>query len=519
MPPDPALATAAAPDPGLTAAVYVIAGLVLLGCNFFFVMSEFAFVKVRDSQVAALAVVGDPRAEALRHIKGRLDEYLSVVQIGITGATIGMGIVIDEGIGQLVEHAFLRVGWSGTAANLVSVAIAFATATYLTIVTSELVPKAIAIRNTERAALAAARPMRLMHRLFWLPMMLLKLSARLVLRLLGFRHEPREIHSEDELRIILGESQAGGVMTFRRLLLFENLFDLGDTRVRNAMRPRTAARTLPADGTRDDLAAAVAACGYSRYPIVAPGADPAAPPLGVVHAKEVLTRLAPGAPLSSLARPYLTFQADTPLERALGDFQRSRNHLAIALDGRGGWIGIITFEDVIEEIVGSIEDEFERDQPLHLDELLAAERIVLDVPAASIEAAIGRVVQQVPLPGLPGGMTAADAARRLLERERSLSTCVGRGIAIPHARIDGLDRPIVIVVRITPGAAVANRRESVRLLFILLVPSGSQRLHLRLLARIAQIAESDYLFGQLIQAGDPAAVIEALAASDRAVAD
>jgi mannitol/fructose-specific phosphotransferase system IIA component (Ntr-type) len=251
--------------------------------------------------------------------------------------------------------------------------------------------------------------------------------------------------------------------------------------------------------------------------VVTREADPAGPPIGIVHAKEVLAKLAPGASLASMVRPFLTFPADAPLERALTEFQRSRNHLAVVVDAAGRWVGLLSFEDVIEEIVGSIEDEFEREQPLHLDELLTDRRIALDIAAASIDEAISLVMRRIPLPELPETTSTLDVARLLLDRERSLSTYVGRGIAIPHARIVGLERPIAIFARLTPGIPVANRRETARFLFILLVPSGAQRLHLRLLARIAQIAESDYTLERLGQADDTAGIQEALTAGDRAM--
>jgi CBS domain containing-hemolysin-like protein/mannitol/fructose-specific phosphotransferase system IIA component (Ntr-type) len=504
------------PEAGAWTAVgYALAGVALLGCNFFFVMSEFAIVKLRDSQVAALALANDPRAALLKHMKSHLEEYLSVVQVGITGATLGMGLVIDEGIGQLVRSGLAGLGWSGPAAGATAVVLAFAIATFLTIVTSELVPKAIAIRDTERAALIAARPMRLLHRLLWLPILVLNSAARGLLRLLGFGRDLKEIHSEEELRIILGESQDGGVMPFRRLLLFENLFDLGGETVRDAMRPRAQVKSMPADATRQDMAEAVLSHGYSRYPLVPRDADSGALPIGIVHAKEALARLPADGRLSGVARPFLTFRADAPLEQALAEFQRSRNHLAVVVDGQGRWIGLLSFEDVIEEIIGAIEDEFERDQPLHLDELLGPQRIILGLHAGSIDEAVGEAMRRLPPDGLPPGVSPLDAARLLLDRERSLSTYVGRGIAIPHARVEGLERPLAAFVRLDPGVPVANRRETARFLFILLVPAGAQRLHLRLLARIAQIAESDYILERLAQAGDAAAVQEALAAGDR----
>jgi CBS domain containing-hemolysin-like protein len=509
--------TAAAAGTGLAIA-YTIAGVLLLAINAFFVLSEFAFVKVRESQVAARALAGDARAELLRHVKAHLDEYLSVVQIGITGATIGMGIVIDEGLGRVVEALFTGLGWSGAAANLIAVVISFAVATYLTIVLSELMPKAIAIRHTEAAALIAVRPMRVLHRILYLPILLLDRSARLLLRLCGFRGQVKEIHTEDELRIILGESHGGGVLSFRRLLLFENLFDLGEVRVRDAMRPRAQAQTLPADATREELITAVVAHGFSRYPLVAVDAPADALPVGVVHAKEALARLVPGQSLASISHRFPVLREDQLLEQALAEFQRQRNHLGMVTDAQGIWVGLLAFEDVIEEIVGAIEDEFEREQPLHLDQLLDSRRIHLDLQANGIDDAIVTALGALESGVLPSTCTAGEAARLLLERERSLSTAIGRGIAIPHARIEDLERPIASFVRFASPQPIPGRRDDLRFLFILLEPSGSQRLHLRLLARIARIADSDYLLERLAAAHDAPSLLEAVAAGDRIAA-
>lgn len=495
--------------------MYILSGIVLLVGNAFFVASEFAIVKIRDSQVAALVVAKDPRAKTLREIKANIDEYLSVVQIGITGATIGMGIVFDEGLGQVVEVTFIRLGWSGGAANLLSIAIAIALASYLTIVLGELVPKSLAIRHTERLALVVAGPMRLLHRLLYVPIMALNLSARLVLRIVGGAGRPKDVPDEEELRIILTASHDGGIIPFRRLLLFENLFDFGHATVGHAMRRRAQAQTLAAKGTREALIEAVVEHGYSRYPLVAEDAKHDEPPIGVVHAKEVLSSLPSGEPLSSVLRPYVVFRPDTPLEKALNEFQRTHNQLAMVVDNNGKWVGLLAFEDVIEELVGAIEDEFTRKQKVHLDELLSREHVVLDLPADSLVEAIDIVTGTIPLPGLPSGTSAADVARMLIERERSLSSYVGRGIAIPHARINDLAEPIVIFVRARPGIPVANRSETARFLFILLVPSGTPRLHLQLLSRIAHIADSSSLLERLERASTAEAIIEAIGASDR----
>lgn len=510
--------TAESPVDVWTIAAYGLSGIALLACNFYFVVSEFAIVKIRDSQVAALELGNDPRVKSLREIKANIDEYLSVIQIGVTGATIGMGIVFDEGLGQAVERVFIRLGWSGAIANLLSIALAMVFATFLTIVVGELVPKSIAIRHTEQVALIVARPMRRLHRVLYLPIMALNLSARLVMRVFGGAHRSKEVPTEEELRIILNESHGGGIIPFRRLLLFENLFDFGHATVGNAMRRRAQAKTLAADGTRQTMVEAVAEHGFSRYPLVASNAQYDESPLGIVHAKEVLSVLPENTPLSAVRRPYPTFHPETPLEKALTVFQRTHNHLAIVVDESGKWVGLLAFEDVIEELIGAIEDEFNHKRDVHFDELLSPARIVLDLAANSLVDAISLVTRIVPLTGLPDTTSTADVTRRLLNRERSLSSYVGRGIAIPHARINGLTAPIAIFVRAKPGIPIANRTETARFIFILLVPSGTPRIHLQLLSRIAHIADSNALLELLEQATTAEAIIEAIEASDRSSA-
>jgi CBS domain containing-hemolysin-like protein len=490
----------------------LLAAVALLGTNFFFVLAEFAIVRVRAARVEALVELGVAGSRSLRHIQQRMEEYLSVVQIGITGATIGMGVIIDDGLARAIHG---MIASDSAAARTAGTVASFIIATYLTIVSAELVPKALALRYTERAALIAARPMRVFHVLFYPLLMVLAKSARAVLYLLGMSKTTDDApHSEDELRIIMGQSQEGGVMTFRRLLLFENVFDLADLKVKDAMRPRHRVVTLGTDMDRAAITKLVAKEHFSRYPVVRAGDSAEQKPVGVVHVKDVLVQDDP-LNLERLARPFPTFTQDTALEQALGTFQRSRNHLAIVTNTQGQWTGILTFEDVIEELIGQIEDEFERDDPLHLDHLINDQAIALDVAGSDIERAIGAAFQRLSLSGLPPGHTTASIAGRLLEREHALTSYVGKGIAVPHLRVDGLQKPVLAFARLATPAPVPGRHETAHLLFIVLTPSGAARVHLRIMARIAQIADSDFLLERLHQATTPAEVIEAIAAGDR----
>jgi CBS domain containing-hemolysin-like protein/mannitol/fructose-specific phosphotransferase system IIA component len=493
--------------------LYLLAGLALLAVNFFFVMAEFAFVRVRPAQVEALAEAGGHPARSLAHVRAHMEEYLSVVQIGITGATLGMGIVIDEG---LADGLRTLVGAQSNWARAAVAVIAFMLATYATIVASELVPKALALRHTERIALLCAPPMRLAHAAFFPLLVLLSRSAKAVLRLLGSEASAEDApHSEQELRIILGESHEGGIMPLRRLLLFENVFDLGQLSVRDAMRPRERSAVIELELSRADVLERVRTQRYSRYPLVDPARGPHAPPVGIVHVKDLFYQLEGDFDLRRVARPFPSFVEEAPLESALATFQRTRNQLGVVLDAQGRWTGLLSFEDVIEEVIGAVEDEFEDEEPLHLEQLLARGCVALELPGANIEAALTALAQRLPKSALPPALAPAAVARALCERERALTSYVGKGIAIPHLRVDGLAAPVLAFGRSARPLAVPGRTEEARYVFLLLTPGGAARVHLRVLARIALLAESDAVLERLEQADSEAQLVEAIGEGDR----
>jgi len=496
--------------------VYLAVLVLLLLMNGFFALAEFAMVRARPSRVAELVRAGDRRAVILARIQEHMEEYLSVVQVGITCAGLGLGFVLDQGI--LVPLQSVIPG-DGLPSRIVGGVLAFAIGAFLSIVIGELVPKAMAIRNTEGFALRCAPILLFFHHLFWLPLKALAWGSKLVLRLLGYGAADAEArHSEDELRIILGESQEGGVMSFRRLLMIENVFDLGGLTVRDAMRGREGTRTVQVGDGLTTLLETVRTHRFSRYPLIDPAADKAAMPIGVVHVKDVLCHLpGPGLDLDlrSVARPYLTFRQDAPLEHVLAEFQRTHRILGMVSDDQGRWAGIVSLEDVIEDIVGQIHDEFEREPTLTLEEVLPAERILLGVEAANLEGAIARMLRCIPTDVLPASMPLDRLERTLLERERSMSSYIGHGIAIPHARIEGLSGAVVAFARIQGGVLVQGRQEKARMAFLLLTPAENPRLHIRLLSRVAALVESEYVMERLAEAADPAQVIEALSAAER----
>lgn len=492
-----------------TIAIYLLLAGILIGLNAFFVLAEFAIIKLRPSRVEQLVGEGNLRARAVQHIQSHMDEYLSVCQVGITFASVGLGFVGEPGFARLFDYL---TGASSAIAHTAAITAALILSSALHVVVGEQVPKMFALRRPEGAALFIAHPMRFWRYVFLVPIVLLSGATKGLLRLVGIRDkEKAEEHSEDELRIILAHSQSTGLMSFRRLLFLENIFDLGDVRVRDAMRGRDGVKVLRAGAPWEENYKIIKDSRLSRFPLL----GDAALPLGVIHVKDLLLEgpdKLPTLDLKKVARPYLTVLEDLPLEGVLGDFQRQRGHLAVVKNAEGKWTGIITLEDIIEEVVGTIEDEFESEPRIFMADALTPSRVVLGIDASSLEEAIGQVFGRVAASELP--LPVDKIVKAVLERERAMSTYLGNGLAIPHARLEGLDKPALIFARSDAGIPIKGREDKAHFLFVLLTPSGSPRVQVRLLARICGLIDSEYVVERLRRADTHAAVVEAIRAAE-----
>jgi CBS domain containing-hemolysin-like protein len=486
----------------------LLAVLVLLMLNGFFVLAEFALVKLRPTQVEALVQQEKPRARLVAHLQANLDEYLSVCQLGITLASIALGFVGEPAFAVLVQPLLGSWAW----AHAVAIGFAFMTVSFLHVLLGEQVPKLLAIRAPAASALNIAPLLRAAHWVLWVPLVVMNGSARLVLRLLGWSapaHEP--VHSEDELRVILELSQSAGSLSFRQLLLMENVFDLRSVHVRDAMRLRAGVAVLRASAPWAENLAEIRRVRQTRYPLV----ESDGKPIGIIHVKDLVlagpeTMERPD--LRALARPFVTVRENASLETLLGDLQRRHRHMAIVVDQRDRWTGLITLEDIIEEIVGTIEDEFVLESPMFLADGLTEGRVVLGVVASSLEDAIREAFARVPPNELP--FPAARLAEAVVERERGMPTLLAQGLAAPHARIEQLRDFVLIFARSDPGIPVHGHEDRAHLLFILLTPTRDPRVQLRLLARVAGLLESEYVVDRLRQAESPAQVLEVLRAAD-----
>ena len=342
----------------------LIAALVLILLNAFFVAAEFALVRVRESRILQLEQEGSARAGTVRHVLRDLDDYLSVCQVGITVASLALGWVGEPAVSALLRPLFEGLGiGSERLIELISVILGFAVITYAHLVFGEQAPKYFSIQRAEGTALWISRPlgvfMFLLRPLVWL----VNASTNLILRPWGIRlGEGMEAHSEEELRIMISSSTSSGVLDPQEREYLNNVFDFGDRVAREVMVPRPDIEALPSDAPLDELVDRAAFGRYTRYPVYEDDIDHV---LGAVHVKDLFRSAkeeVEGFDIKPLIRECLVVPETKRIEEILREFQKRKLQMAIVIDEWGSVEGLITIEDVLEEIVGEIQDEFDEDE-------------------------------------------------------------------------------------------------------------------------------------------------------------
>jgi tellurite resistance protein TerC len=400
--------------------------------------------------------------------------------------------------------------------HAIAIGITYLIVAYVTIVFAELVPKTIALHSPERAALLCSRAMRLCYTLFYVPLVALNRSAGAVLALIGFPAAlGAERLSEEELRLAIAESQKGGELSFRQLLTIENVLLSRRLTIADAMKTRAGARVLSTALPWAENLRTLVESRFSRFPLL----DPAQPlPIGVVHIKDLFYSRRPelsGEELRALARPCAVIRETQPLQDALAELQRRRVHWAIVVNETSEWTGFVTLEDVTEEFLGTVEDEFEIEPQTQLADALTPGRVVLNLEAATIEEAIARAFDAVPAVELP--FPAARLAAAVIAREHEMATVLGRGVSVPHARLEGLEKPVLVFARSSSGIRSAARPERTHLLFILLTSPANPRVQARLLSRIGGLLDSESVLRQLREGTSAREIFEAIRDGELAV--
>lgn len=341
--------------------ILIAVSLLLVLVNGFFVAAEFAIVRTRATRLEELIAQGHSSARTAQKLHSEMDRALSGTQLGITLASLGLGWLGEPAFAHLIEPLIQIGPWSTIVVHTISATTAFLFITLLHIVFGELVPKTISIRKSERVLLWVASPMRLFCRLAYPLILLLDKAAALILRAIGTA--PQSVHSashsEEELRLILADSRRSGLITHDQQQLVESVFDLADRSARQVMVPRTDIVFLRAGKPYQENLRIARETQHTRYPLCEEDIDHV---IGIVNVKDLLFRR-DGLDLRTIRREILFVPEMKSVRELLREFQRTHLHMAVVVDEYGSTAGLVSLEDIVEELIGEIQDEFDRESP------------------------------------------------------------------------------------------------------------------------------------------------------------
>jgi CBS domain containing-hemolysin-like protein len=335
--------------------------LLLVLANGFFVASEFALVGVRRSRIETMAAEGNRSARTLLRVINQLDAYISATQLGITLASLGLGWIAEATLAHLltpVFHLILPDTVSEVAAHSVAVGVAFAIITFLHIVLGELAPKTLALDRAESVALAVAKPMEIFYKIFKAPIWMLNHAGIWVVKIFGLTAtaEHATSYSEEELRHLIALSHKSGHLIKDEQELITNVFDFTETTVESVMTPRTEIEAFDAQLSPAEMLEQFENIGYSRMPVYSDSLDNV---IGVLLYKDLSHAMRRGSDfnIEIIIRPPVFLPTTVKLHEALRSLRGSSAHMAMVVDEHGGVEGLVTIEDLVEEIVGDIRDE------------------------------------------------------------------------------------------------------------------------------------------------------------------
>jgi CBS domain containing-hemolysin-like protein len=340
--------------------IKLLAVLLLVAANGFFVAAEFALVGVRSSRIETLANQGSRSAKLLMRLLQNLNAYLSACQLGITLASLALGWIGEPAIARLLEGPL--AGLSDTWRHGIAFAVAFSIITSLHIVLGEQAPKLMGLALAEKVALAVALPMQIFYRVFSLPIRALDWASARTVQLVGIKTtgEHGSTYTEDELRRLVDISRESGHLRAEERRLIHRVFEFSDTVVREAMVPRTEMAAIPNTCSLEEITKAFDQHRYSRLPVYRESFDDVC---GFIHSKYVMPYLLHPEKfkLEDVLQPPLYVVDTARLEHVLRQMQKAKMHFGFVVDEHGGLEGIITLEDLLEEIVGEISDEHDEE--------------------------------------------------------------------------------------------------------------------------------------------------------------
>ncbi|TCS93827.1 CBS domain containing-hemolysin-like protein [Hazenella coriacea] len=348
-------------DIGDSLNLFLILFLVVL--NGFFVASEFAIVKVRYTRIQELIEQGVSQAQTAQKVISQMDAYLSATQLGITLASLGLGWIGEPTISAFLRYFFQHLGVPDWLIQTLSLLIAFCLITFLHIVIGEMAPKTLAIRKAETMTLWTAAPLHWFYKLFKPCIILLNGTANLILKL--FKVEATDtanVYTEEEIRMLIAQSHQSGVIGFQEKKLMDNLFDFNERIVREVMVPRVNMICLYQGHSFAENFDIMRRTSHTRFPLCGKDKDDV---IGMIHVRDVYECFSADTPpsLTLLARQAIAVPETMEIKEVLRRLQKKRVGMAIVIDEFGGTSGLVTTEDIIEEIFGDIQDEFDDEPP------------------------------------------------------------------------------------------------------------------------------------------------------------
>jgi len=352
---------------------------ILIAFTAFFVAYEFAIVKIRGTRIDQLVSEGNKNAIAARTIVTNLDEYLSACQLGITVTALGLGWLGEPTV-ELILHPLLSyLNMPESISSITSFILAFASVTFIHVVVGELAPKTFAIQKAEEVTLLFARPMILFYKIMFPFIKALNGSARFITGIFGLKpaSEHEAAHSEEELQLIISESYKSGEINQSEYKYVNNIFEFDDRNANEIMVPRTEIVAFDISQSLNECLQIVTKENYTRYPVIDGEKDNI---IGMVNMKEVFTEYIRGknveTSIQEYVRPVLQVIESMPIHDLLVKMQKERVHMAILMDEYGGTAGLVTVEDILEEIVGEIRDEFDADEVPEINKINENQTIV-----------------------------------------------------------------------------------------------------------------------------------------------
>lgn len=360
---------------GLMEFVNIFIVIILIAITGFFVASEFAVIRIRGSRIDQLVQEGRKGSLAAKKVKSNLDEYLSACQLGITLTALGLGWLGEPTIHHLLKPVFESFNFSASVANTISFIIAFSVITFLHVVVGELAPKTFAIQKAEAVTLLFSSPLIWFYRISFPIILILNNSARFITRLfgLGVVSEHEEAHSEEELRIILSESYKRGEINSAEYKYVNNIFEFDNRLAKEIMIPRVEMVGIFVDDSMEEIEIVIQREKYTRYPVYNEDKDTV---LGMINVKDLYFKRESAFSIKENIRSVLHLIESIPIYDLMLRMQKTHIPLAILHDEYGGTSGMVTLEDILEEIVGEIKDEYDSDEKSAIENISDNHKVV-----------------------------------------------------------------------------------------------------------------------------------------------